>query len=148
MYGFANAFARTGDVRFLHTAQQLAETYLSRTPDLVPPNDWDEPSPVLAVEASAASIAAAALGYLGGLCGPEGTRFIQHGRMIVERLSQPDFLSFEDDSWEGIIKHATYHRGNGLGVDESVMWGDYYYLEAVARLYGPETPVSPEVRPR
>jgi hypothetical protein len=33
-----------------------------------------------------------------------------------------------------IIQHAIYHRRNNFGVDESVRWGDYYYLEAVDRL--------------
>jgi hypothetical protein len=38
------------------------------------------------------------------------------------------------ESWEGIVKHAIYHRNNNLGVDESVMWGDYYFVEALDRL--------------
>jgi hypothetical protein len=29
------------------------------------------------------------------------------------------------------VKHAIYHRSNNLGVDESVMWGDHYLLEAL-----------------
>jgi hypothetical protein len=27
-----------------------------------------------------------------------------------------------------------YHRAEGMGVDESVMWGDYYFVEALDRL--------------
>ena len=27
--------------------------------------------------------------------------------------------------------HGSYHEMKGLGVDESVMWGEYFYLEAV-----------------
>ena len=34
----------------------------------------------------------------------------------------------------GLLRHGTYHRLANLGVDECNLWGDYYYLEALARL--------------
>ena len=49
------------------------------------------------------------------------------------------------ESWEGIVKHAIYHRNNNLGVDESVMWRDYYFVEALDRLasgFGNDAAVS------
>lgn len=36
--------------------------------------------------------------------------------------------------WESIIKHGIYHRNNKPGVNESVMWGDYYFVEALHRM--------------
>jgi len=35
----------------------------------------------------------------------------------------------------GLLLHATYHKRSGLGVDECNLWGCYYYMEALARLY-------------
>ncbi len=32
--------------------------------------------------------------------------------------------------------HGVYHFHKKLGVDESVMWGDYFFLEAVAKALG------------
>ena len=49
----------------------------------------------------------------------------------VLRLCEDDFLSSDDPEWEGVLRHALYHRGRGLGVDESVMWGDYFFLDAL-----------------
>ena len=37
-------------------------------------------------------------------------------------------------AWEGILKHGVYHERRGLGVDESVMWGDYFFVEALDRV--------------
>jgi unsaturated chondroitin disaccharide hydrolase len=37
-------------------------------------------------------------------------------------------LAFEE-GWEGVLKHGSYHENKDLGVDESVMWGDYFFVE-------------------
>ena len=50
---------------------------------------------------------------------------------ILNRLLEDDFLAGEGESWEGILKHGSYHEGKGLGVDESVMWGDYFLLDSL-----------------
>jgi len=34
----------------------------------------------------------------------------------------------------GLIKHGVYSKPEGRGVDESCAWGDYFYLELLARL--------------
>ncbi|NOZ49689.1 MAG: glycosyl hydrolase, partial [Chloroflexi bacterium] len=31
----------------------------------------------------------------------------------------------------GILRHGSYHQRKGLGVDESVMWGEYFFVEAL-----------------
>jgi unsaturated chondroitin disaccharide hydrolase len=30
-----------------------------------------------------------------------------------------------------VLKHGVYHFHKKLGVDESVMWGEFFFLEAV-----------------
>ena len=46
---------------------------------------------------------------------------------------EPEFVAHED-SWEGVLKHGSYHETKQLGVDESVMWGEYFYVETLARV--------------
>ena len=53
---------------------------------------------------------------------------------ILTRLASPDFLALGDPAWEGILRHGVYHERRGLGVDESVMWGDYFFVEALDRV--------------
>ena len=55
---------------------------------------------------------------------------------ILTRLASPDFLALGDPAWEGILLHGVYHERQGLGVDESVMWGDYFFVEALDRVLG------------
>ena len=37
----------------------------------------------------------------------------------------------DDPNWEGILKGGVYHIHKKLGVDESVMWGEYFFCEAL-----------------
>ena len=55
---------------------------------------------------------------------------------ILGRLCTPEFLGSREQGWEGVIKHAIYHRNKNLGVNESVMWGDYFFVEALDKLLG------------
>ena len=134
MYGFGTAYRYTGDRRFLDTAVACCDFYLERTGDrLVPPNDWEEPNPVQPYESSAAAIAADAFWQLAGLV-PDQVKaraYADYAIRILARLAQDDFLAHGDQDWEGVLKHGTYHETKNLGVDESVMWGEYWLLDAV-----------------
>lgn len=39
---------------------------------------------------------------------------------------------------EGLLLHGVYAYAEGKGVDEPNLWGDYFYMEALYRLYDPE----------
>jgi unsaturated chondroitin disaccharide hydrolase len=136
LYGFGSAYAFTQDPRFLQTAQGCADCFIQRTGGSgIPPNDWDEPSPTLPYESSAAAVAASGMLSLAALCpeGPDRSRYRAYAAGILNTLLTPDFLASETAGWEGILKHGIYHQRKGLGVDESVMWGDYFFLEALQK---------------
>lgn len=137
LYGFGTVFRFTGDRRFLDTARQCAGFYMARTPAHgVPPNDWDEPDPAYPYESSAAAIAAGGFLNLGALVEDETESYLyqSYARRILDTLLTPEFLATETPGWEGLLKHGMYHQRKGLGVDESVMWGDYFLMEALYRL--------------
>jgi unsaturated chondroitin disaccharide hydrolase len=50
---------------------------------------------------------------------------------ILDTLTGPEYLANETPGWEGILKHGIYHQPKGIGVDESVMWGEYFFVEAI-----------------
>ena len=136
LYGFGTVYGFTGDARFLNTAEACAAYYIENTPAHgVPPNDWMDPDPDPVYESSAAAITASGLFNL-ALLTPDPLRsrlFRDYALRIVDTLTGPEFLAMDTPGWEGILKHGIYHQRKGLGVDESVMWGEYFFLEAVSK---------------
>jgi unsaturated chondroitin disaccharide hydrolase len=49
----------------------------------------------------------------------------------VLRTLCTEYLADKDPQWEGVLKGGVYHVHKGLGVDESVMWGEYFFAEAL-----------------
>ena len=136
LYGFGTVYRFTDDPRFLQTAEMTAQYYIEHTPSHgVPPNDWSEANPIRPYVSSAAAIAASGLFNLARLTGdPVRARlFRDYALTILDTLTEPEFLANETPGWEGILKHGSYHERKGLGVDESVMWGEYFFLEACSK---------------
>ena len=55
---------------------------------------------------------------------------------ILDSLCSDRYLARSTPGWEGVLKHGVYHFHKRLGVDESVMWGEFFFLEAVAKALG------------
>ena len=145
LYGFGAVYAFTRDARFLQTAMACADFYIENTPDHgVPPNDWDEANPANPRESSAAAIAASGMLQLAKLCGDPVRARVYHGYAlrILNTLTEPEFLAIDTPGWEGILKQGMYHERLGLGVNESVMWGEYFFIEAVSKVIGTEKGVA------
>ena len=49
---------------------------------------------------------------------------------ILRTLCQ-NHLADKDKEWEGVLKGGVYHLHKELGVNESVMWGDHFFVEAL-----------------
>jgi unsaturated chondroitin disaccharide hydrolase len=136
IYGFGSAFRHTGDPRLRSTAEACADYYLSHTPEGgVPPWDYDAPAESRRlVDTSAAAIAACGLLRLASVArdAARSRRYRTAALRTVETLCR-EHVARDDPGWEGILKHGVYHLHKKLGVDESVMWGEYFFVEALDR---------------
>jgi unsaturated chondroitin disaccharide hydrolase len=142
IYGFGTAYGFTRDPRFLDVARRCADFYIERTPAHgVPPNDWEEPQPAHPYESSAAAVAAGGLLQLATLVEEShaAERYRRYAHTILATLCTPEFLADETPGWEGILKHGIYHLRKDLGVDESVMWGEYFFVEALDTILGSDS---------
>jgi unsaturated chondroitin disaccharide hydrolase len=135
--GFPLAARHNGDIRLLDLAKVLANYYLNRLPadgicywDLI---FTEGPEPR---DSSAAAIAACGLLELASnlpLLDPLRTEYERAAAGMVMTLSE---LYFNHDGapGAGLLRHAVYHKPNRIGIDESCIWGDYFFLEALVRL--------------
>lgn len=142
IYGFTSAYKLVRDARFLQTAELCADYFLEHVPaNGVPPMDFDSPGAERREESSAAAITAAGMLRLAALVPDraKGMLYDQAARQVLLTLSQPPYLASETPGWEGILKKGIYHLDLGLGVDQSVMWGEYFFVEALDRALGPPT---------
>jgi unsaturated chondroitin disaccharide hydrolase len=141
LYGFGTAYALTGNKEYLTTACTCADYYLNHCsfkPDAplgpgIPPNDFDDPRQPTLPESSAAAIAASGLFNLVELVKNKriAKQYKNAALTILDTLSTDRYLARSLPGWEGILLHGIYHLNKGLGVDESMLWGDYFFVEAL-----------------
>jgi unsaturated chondroitin disaccharide hydrolase len=140
IYGFTDTFLFTGDRFFLETAERCAGYYLENTPDSgVPFWDYGAPNiPDEPLDSSAAAIVAGAFWKLQRMDDTNrgASTYRRAALQILATLTSDQFLGTHDPAYEGILRHAVYHRPNNWGVDESVMWGDYFLMEAMHAVLG------------
>jgi unsaturated chondroitin disaccharide hydrolase len=142
LYGYSKCYALTGNHEFLEVAERNAKYWIDHLPaDGVP--YWDfhadvsKPPPYGAQkESSAGAIAASGLLDLARQTEHPLNRnkYEQTALKMLDALVQPEYLASETPGWEGILKHGVYHTKKNLGVDESVMWGEYFFVEALTKV--------------
>ena len=138
IYGFTDTYLFTGDAFFLETAERCADFYLRNTPDSGVPF-WDYGAPNLPNEPVDSSAAAIAAGGFWKLQQITGTRrnaadYKAAALQILNSLCNDDYLGARQKNYQGILRHGVYHLPMRWGVDESVMWGDYFFMEALHRV--------------
>ncbi|GIW94757.1 MAG: glucuronyl hydrolase [Pirellulaceae bacterium] len=142
LYGFSQVYELTGNEEFLEVARRNADYWIRHLPEDGVPY-WDfcadlsQPPPWGAQkESSAGAIAAAGLLHLAGqdADAERCRRYRQTALHTLRTLCTPEYLANHTPDWEGILKHGVYHTAKNLGVDESVMWGEYFFVEALTRV--------------
>jgi unsaturated chondroitin disaccharide hydrolase len=137
LYGFSTVFGYTGDRADLDVARRNADCFLERCPmSLVPSWDFDAADGI--DDSSAAAIAASGLwdlaGHFAASDPARAKRYRNATLTILQSLCGEEYLASSVHGWEGILRHGVYHYHKRLGVDESVMWGDFFFLEAIDKV--------------
>jgi unsaturated chondroitin disaccharide hydrolase len=137
IYGFALAYRYTNKPYYLNTAKRMAFYFIDNLPeDYV--SYWDFSEPVTEKtprDSSGAAIAVCGMLELLLLL-PEQDSV----RKILEKAVQRIVSSLEanyaskDPKVEGFIEHGSYNVNKGRAPDDCLIWGDYFYLEALMRM--------------
>lgn len=138
IYGFALAYRYTKNESFLETSKQLAHYFIQRLPeDHVVYWDFDVPlEQKTPRDSSASAITACGLLELLELLDPNDS-----DRQLFEKVAHDSMKSLVDNyattdlpDAEGLLKHGSYHVRGERAPDDYMIWGDYYYLEALIRM--------------
>lgn len=146
LYGFSKCYALTGDDRWLAVSERNADYWLANLPDdHVPYWDFDadlsQPPPRGAQkDSSAGAIAASGLIDLAKqTAAPEkAARYRKTALAMLDALVDSEYVADQTPGWEGVLKHGVYHTEKNLGVDESVMWGEFFFVEALSKIVNEE----------
>jgi len=116
---------------------QIVDVFLAHLPeDLVPYWDFDFNDQYSSdKDSSSAAIAACGLLEAETMHAYPDAKAIAKG-MIYQLGEQ--YSAKEVVGNEGLLLHGVYAHGEGKGIDEPNLWGDYFYLEALIRLAKPE----------
>jgi unsaturated chondroitin disaccharide hydrolase len=137
LYGFTRSFLQSGEIDYLQTAMLNADYYLENTPaDGVTPWDYDAPEtgPLAKsqVDTSACAIAASGLLDLAEVT-PDRTKARAYRDFALTSLKtlSEKYLGNLTPGFEGILNGGVYHIHKNLGVHEAVMFGEYFFVEAL-----------------
>lgn len=142
MYGFALAYRHTGDARYLDASVNITRKFISCLDDEGVPL-WDfrlAPGYPPLRDSSAAAVAVCAIQELKRF-GMADAAMHETKHRLLDRLLSPDYLD-SDPAIRGILKKGEI----GDGADEArhfykakyayTSFGDYYFMEALARQLG------------
>jgi hypothetical protein len=136
LYGFTMAYRETNDERFLVTAERAADYFISHLPpDFIPYWDFLAPNiPDAERDVSAAAIACSGLLELSVVAKDSSAKggYLQAAKNILGALCVPPYLS-EGTGSMALLNHGVGNWPAGSEIDVSLIYGDYYFLEALHR---------------
>jgi len=132
IYGFAISYRETGDKEFLDQSKMIARAYMNALPtEGIPYWDFDaSPENRWAFDSSSACIASSGLLEIYTLT---GEREFKEFALRLLRVLTESYAVF-DDSTQGIIQMGTVNYTKKKFINTSIIYGDFYYLEALGKL--------------
>lgn len=134
IYGYTMVYRETNDPKFLDFAQKVTDVYLSRLPsDRIPYWDFDVPQIAPTPrDVSAACVVASALLELADYVDPEKrATYLKEADLMLASLASDAYRSNEKNC--AFLLHSTGHHPAGSEIDYSIVYADYYYIEALMR---------------
>jgi unsaturated chondroitin disaccharide hydrolase len=149
LYGFTTAYRETHDARFLDTARATAGYFVSHLPpDKVPYWDFSVSGPGQPRDSSAAAIAASGLLELARVERDPARAKADRAAAgeILGALSSSAYLAKAKSS-QSLLLHGTSNKPDGQQ-DSGLVYGDYYFVEALERYRKPTLRVRAKRRGR
>ncbi len=134
--GFTYAYAYTGDKKYLEIAKKCADVFIDLLEDDNVPM-WDFKLPDKDGEerdtSAGATAAASMLELSKHVADDERNYYVDCAKKILESLYS-NYSTKDMADEQGLLLHGCGHKPKNKMVDCSLIYGDYYFAEAVARL--------------
>jgi unsaturated chondroitin disaccharide hydrolase len=135
IYGFTMCYRETGYEPFLTMAKNMADVFIKLlAKDGIPYWDFDDPSiPDAPKDASAAAVAASAMLEMSSFMTNEDQKqkYQDAAIKLINKLSTEEYQSGNKNL--SFLMHSTGHWPHKSEIDASIIYADYYYLEALLR---------------
>jgi len=145
LYGYTMMYRETHDRRYLEQAEHIAGYILPRLPaDKIPYWDFDAPGiPNTDRDVSAASIICSALIELSGFVEPALAKdYRLTAEAMLRNLLSPAYSAAAGDDGGFLLKHGVGNHPKHSDIDVSIIYADYYFVEAMLRWQRLNPPVA------
>jgi len=134
IYGYTMMYRFTHQQRYLDFAIRVTDVMLHRLPaDRIPLWDMDAPADKQFKDSSAAAIMASALVELSKYVpADKSATYLNEAKAMLTSLSSADYQSRNQSP--SFLMHSVGNLPAGSEIDASIIYADYYYLEALQRL--------------
>ena len=136
LYGYTMMYRETGDKKYLAQAMHIAGFIVQHLPaDKIPYWDFNAPGiPHTSRDVSAAAITCSALLELAAYAPPAAAEKYKHSaEAMLRSLMSAGYASAPGDNGGFIMKHGTGNHPKNSDIDVSLIYADYYYIEALLR---------------
>ena len=136
VYGFVISYMHTGERRYLNAAKRTANYFLAACcEDFLPLCDFRAPEIPVVYDASAGAIAACGMLDIARHCEELDSEKYRKGALQLLRAMEAKFCDWSTET-DFILRNCSRRYGvmepNGRNI--SLIFGDYYFLEAIAHL--------------
>jgi len=138
IYGFANMYRFTGDEKYLLASKKVAHQFIASLPeDYIP--YWDHRAESIESEprdSSAAAITASGLLEIAEHVHQNEKYIYQNAATKIIKSLSDNYSTWDKPEHQAILVKGTGHRPKGNFVNASLIYGDYFFVEAISKLNG------------
>ena len=138
VYGLPLAYRYTQNPLYLDRARRVADSFIAAVPaGDVPPWDFLAPDAATAPrDSSAAATAASGLLELASLLPDAAAGDYRDAAVRLLRALNDRCATWDEDGQDGLLRRATGKLPMGENIEVSLIYGDFFFLEALYKLSG------------
>lgn len=134
IHGFAQSYAATKEVRYLDAAKRTAHYFIANLgDDCLPKCDFRQPPEPDIRDSSAGAIAASGLIHIAELVDEQEQEIYWSAAQKILRIYETQVCDWSKEE-QGLLRMATGGYHNSDNIHLPMIFGDYYFVEAVRRM--------------